>query len=635
MDFRRDINGLRALAVLAVILYHFNSSWLPGGFAGVDVFFVISGYLMTSIVYRGLSNQTLSVLKFYMARGRRIIPALLVPCLLLLVAGWFFFLPSEYLALGKHVAASLGFVSNMVYWKESSYFAAGAHEKWLLHTWSLSVEWQFYLIYPVCMLLLNRWFGLRRLRWILLVGAAIGFAVSAYASSRWPDGAFFLLPSRAWEMMAGGLALLFPLTLTPARARLVEWTGLALIAGSYIALSENDIWPGYLALLPVTGAALIIAANRQTSLVTDNALFQWLGNISYSLYIWHWPVVVTLAYLGRLDNLGFQLAGIAAALIFAQLSYWFVEQKMRVRMSPRWSASWISGAVAVCALGLAVLIDHGVVTPTRAISVSDRARFVAEYDQKYLNLHTSHWIDKCNIANALTVHGTLRTDDVCTRKSGEGGVFLWGDSHAEALSFGLRKTLPAGMPFYQVTSSGCRPSVLVVDVKQKGLYKVACDYANALAMKKIAENRPEIVIVAQQKNHEKTDWQEFASTLKSLGVSQVVLVGPVPQWQPSLPIVVVNRHWGDTAPYITDAALDQNIVRTNARLKVATAHENITFVPLIDSLCNNNACLARVTPDNALLLVDYGHLSEEGSLYVVKNLLMPHLASTSHTASLN
>jgi peptidoglycan/LPS O-acetylase OafA/YrhL len=574
------------------------------------------------------------VLKFYLARGRRIIPALLAPCLLLLVAGWFFFLPAEYLALGKHVAASLGFVSNMVYWKESSYFAAGAHEKWLLHTWSLSVEWQFYLIYPVFMLLLNRLFGLKRLRWILLAGTIVGFAISVYASPRWPDGAFFLLPTRAWEMMMGGLALLFPVALAPARARAIELAGLALILGSYLLLSENDVWPGYLALLPVLGATLVIVANRQNSIFTNNPLSQWLGNISYSLYLWHWPVVVALAYLGRLDSLGFQLAGIAASLMLAQLSYWFVEQKMRARTSPRWSASWISGAATVCALGLAVLVDHGVVTQARSISVSDRAHFVAEYDQKYLNLHTSHWIDKCNIANALTLHGTLHTDDICTRKSGDGGVFLWGDSHAEALSFGLRKSLPPNTPFYQVTSSGCRPSVLG-DVKQKGLYKVACDYANGLAMKKIAENRPEIVIVAQQKNHEKTDWQEVARKLKSLGVSQVVLVGPVPQWQPSLPIVVVNRHWGDTAPYITDAALDQNIVRTNARLKIATAHESLTFVPLIDSLCSNNACLARVSPDNALLLVDYGHLSEEGSLYVVKNLLVPRLALSSHTASLN
>jgi len=182
MNFRQDINGLRAIAVLAVILFHFNPAWLPGGFAGVDVFFVISGYLMTSIIYRGLSNDNLSVLQFYLARGRRIIPALLAPCLLLLVLGWFVFLPLDYAALGKHVAASVSFVSNMVYWKESSYFAAGAHEKWLLHTWSLSVEWQFYLLYPLCLLVLKRWFGLKSLRWLLLAGSVLGYGLACYAS---------------------------------------------------------------------------------------------------------------------------------------------------------------------------------------------------------------------------------------------------------------------------------------------------------------------------------------------------------------------------------------------------------------------------------------------------------------------
>lgn len=131
MDFRRDINGLRAWAVLAVILFHFNPAWLPGGYAGVDVFFVISGYLMTSIIVRGLAQDKFRVWQFYLARGRRIIPALLLPCVLLLVLGWCFLLPPEYLALGKHVAASLGFVSNLVYWKEAGYFTAGAHEKWI------------------------------------------------------------------------------------------------------------------------------------------------------------------------------------------------------------------------------------------------------------------------------------------------------------------------------------------------------------------------------------------------------------------------------------------------------------------------------------------------------------------------
>jgi peptidoglycan/LPS O-acetylase OafA/YrhL len=146
LQFRKDLNGLRAIAVVAVVLFHFNASWMPGGFAGVDVFFVISGFLMTGIIFRGIEQKNFSILRFYVARANRIIPALAVLCLFLLVFGWFYLTPLDYKALGKHAAGSMGFLSNFMYMRESGYFDAASREKWLLHTWSLSVEWQFYII---------------------------------------------------------------------------------------------------------------------------------------------------------------------------------------------------------------------------------------------------------------------------------------------------------------------------------------------------------------------------------------------------------------------------------------------------------------------------------------------------------
>ncbi|RML89480.1 Acyltransferase protein [Pseudomonas savastanoi pv. glycinea] len=177
MDFRKDINGLRAIAVAAVLLFHFQPAWLPGGFAGVDVFFVISGYLITGIILRGLRSGKFRLTTFYTSRARRIVPALAVLCLALLLLGWFSLLPLDYSALGTHVASSLGFVSNVVYWREAGYFTASAHEKWLLHTWSLSVEWQFYLLYPIALLLLSRFVALHNLRWWVLGASLAGFVV--------------------------------------------------------------------------------------------------------------------------------------------------------------------------------------------------------------------------------------------------------------------------------------------------------------------------------------------------------------------------------------------------------------------------------------------------------------------------
>ena len=161
MQFRKDINGLRAIAVIGVVLFHFNPSWMPGGFAGVDVFFVISGFLMTKIIFRGLEQDSFSVLKFYVARANRIIPALSLLCLVLLSVGWLFLSPLEYRALGKHIVSSITFISNIIYWTESGYFDAASQGKWLLHTWSLSLEWQFYIIYPLILVAMKQFLSLK------------------------------------------------------------------------------------------------------------------------------------------------------------------------------------------------------------------------------------------------------------------------------------------------------------------------------------------------------------------------------------------------------------------------------------------------------------------------------------------
>ena len=292
MHFRQDINGLRAVAVLAVMLFHYHPEWLPGGFAGVDVFFVISGFLMTSIVVSGVSQDTFSVLSFYRARAKRIIPALTVSCAALLAAGWFFITPIGYAELGKHVASSLTFVSNIVYWQEAGYFDAASTKKWLLHTWSLSVEWQFYLLYPLLIVAIYQRASVALFRHIILILTVIAFVANLYLSYSAPSASYFLLTARAWEMFAGGLVYLYPLNLQKRSALTIALTGLLLIAGSYIWISEDNVWPGSLALIPVAGAVLLIAAKSDHNPVLNNAFMQAIGRWSYSIYLWHWIVVV-------------------------------------------------------------------------------------------------------------------------------------------------------------------------------------------------------------------------------------------------------------------------------------------------------------------------------------------------------
>ncbi len=297
---------------------------MPGGFSGVDVFFVISGFLMTGIIFRGIEQESFSILRFYVARAKRIIPALAALCLVLLLFGWLYLTPLDYRALGEHVASSIVFLSNIIYWRESGYFDAASHEKWLLHTWSLSAEWQFYIIYPLVLVAMRKFMSFKAMKTTVLVGTVFGFIFCVIATYKWPNPAYYLLPTRAWEMMIGAVAYLHPFKLAENRKKIFEWLGLALIILSYIFISKENLWPGYLALIPVLGAFLIIQAQRNDSIITNNVVFQCLGKWSYSIYLWHWPLIVLNVKYGLDINVVLYLMLVTA---LGLLSYLIIEAK--------------------------------------------------------------------------------------------------------------------------------------------------------------------------------------------------------------------------------------------------------------------------------------------------------------------
>ena len=326
MQFRTDINGLRAIAVIAVVLFHFDNTWVSGGFAGVDVFFVISGFLMTSIIFKGIEQSNFSILKFYISRANRIIPALAFLCFTLMIFGWFYLTPYDYSMLGKHIRGSITFISNVVYWKESGYFDTDSNYKWLLHTWSLSVEWQFYIIYPIILVYMRKVMNIEWMKITVLTALIISFVFSAIMTYREPHFSYFLLPTRAWEMLAGGVAFLFPITLRKRNKILFEYIGFLLIIGTYFLVSKDELWPGYLALLPVLGTYFIIQAQRTKSLLTGNLLFQKLGKYSYSIYLWHWPLVVAMHYFSLQSS--YIYIALPLSVLLGFLSYKFIEKKV-------------------------------------------------------------------------------------------------------------------------------------------------------------------------------------------------------------------------------------------------------------------------------------------------------------------
>lgn len=357
LEFRKDINGLRAFAVVAVVLFHFNESWMSGGFAGVDVFFVISGYLMTGIIINGIEKGRFSVIDFYLSRANRIIPALAVLCSALLLLGYFYMTTWDFKTLGRDVASSISFSSNIVFSLREGYF--DVVDNFLLHTWTLSTEWQFYLAYPLALILLSKYFSLNSLKYIVLISCVVGFIYSVYSTNRWPDASYFLLPSRAWEMLIGALAFLYPLSLDKAQGRLLEGLGITLVVGSYFLISESVSWPGYMAILPVLGTFFVIQSQRSDSFITGNVIFQALGAWSYSIYLWHWPIAVAYRYYGISDK--FTVLGLFLSVVIGFLSFKFIEKwRFKSVSKNKLLTAYILGVLFIGGLGVYVFYTQGV-----------------------------------------------------------------------------------------------------------------------------------------------------------------------------------------------------------------------------------------------------------------------------------
>ncbi|MEI8613995.1 acyltransferase family protein [Shewanella sp. PP-He15 brown] len=642
--FRHDINGLRAWAVVAVVLYHFSVPGFTGGFVGVDVFFVISGFLMTGIIIASLERGNFSLWDFYLARARRIIPALLVLCASLFILGWFWLPNADYKMLAAHVGTAVAFVSNLKFWREAGYFDAASHEKWLLHTWSLSVEWQFYILLPLGCLLLWQWFGQRGVKLALVAAGLLSLALSIYASVRWPGAAFYLLPTRAWEMLAGGLVWWATRTQQMPRqwTRLAEGLGFALIILAIVLFNSAMQWPGYLALAPVIGTMFVLAANSSNSWLTANPLARHLGASSYSIYLWHWPVVVILSYVGETKNPLWIAVGVGLSVFFGELSYRFVENTTRVKLSSlkKSKESFFILApvsvtiVAACFIylfnGLNIDIRPGASTNvSRYLDKYSSENYITAYVKKQYKIECDFFDGDAYIAKGSDIPA------LCTEKKHEDGIILWGDSHAQALSFGIRSHLKEGVDFYQVASSGCQPHV-GSDNATTGEFKIACDRSNKAAIDAIARLKPSVVIMAQRYDHDKNHYEKIVEHLTTLGIKHIMLIGPVPQWQPSLPRTIALRHFDKNEQSFSDSSFDKKLLDIDNRMKARYENNNqANYISLLDVLCKGNECLAKVDDNNTPLVWDYGHLSLDGSEYIAREVLSKNKILSSYLAAKN
>ncbi|AWH87157.1 acyltransferase family protein [Limnobaculum parvum] len=618
MEFRKDINGLRAIAILGVLVFHFNHTLLPGGFAGVDVFFVISGFLMTKIIFSGCEKETFSLTKFYAARCRRIIPALLTLCVVLLIFGWFYLAPNDYRLLSLHSGTSLLFISNIIYWNEASYFAVDSFSKWLLHTWSLSVEWQFYLIYPLIVIFARNIFGLAKARSIVMCVLFVSFSLCLVLSPRWPSMSFYLIPTRAWEMIIGGVAYLYNFSLSQKQKKYTELAGLLLIVLSYTLFSNKDTWPSMLTTVPVLGALMVIIANNNNSFFTSNYFFQKIGSASYSIYLWHWPIVVLLYTNSMLNDYRYVISGMLASLVAGFFSYMIIENK-----SKSFNLKYILSCVAlVIALFSSVWVTYGADVSARSLAQDKKAVYPTIYspDKYFTQSMKDSFLEKCNFYDAVTNKAKEYIDHSCVEKKGIGGVFVWGDSHAQALGQGIRSVFK-DLPFYQVASSSCKPGI-IPDTETKGEVTISCDRSNKEALSSIANLHPDIVIMAQRAHHDLNDYDAIIQKLKEIRVKKIIIVGPITQYDIALPAVIAARHWNKSERMFADVALNRDFFQTDAKMqKKYNNSENVEYISLLNKLCKGDICLAKVDDNNTPIVWDYGHMTPEGSAYVSKMIL--------------
>ncbi|WP_248752130.1 acyltransferase family protein [Pseudomonas sp. MWU15-20650] len=663
VDYRPDVDGLRAFAVLAVVIFHAFPLALKGGFIGVDIFFVISGYLISSIIFKSLDKGGVSFVEFYVRRIRRIFPALILMMLACFIAGWFLLMAVEFKFVGKHIAAGIAFVQNIILFQESGYFDTASELKPLLHLWSLGIEEQFYLFFPLVALCVWK---IRRLAlYVLIICVLLSFGINVSDVKSEPSAAFYLPIGRAWELLIGSLlayeSLYNRCTLTGALAscgvrseltgRLALWVrnatavaGFLLLVIALYTIHKGLPFPGARAVAPVLGAALIILAGPHVWL--NRSLFSlrpivWLGLISYPLYLWHWPILTFLKIINvDTPTIGMVLAAVLLSIVLAVATYLFIERPFRLgALSRKNSAILLLLGVIMGATGFTVFVKNGL--PER---MPEREAFAQYFEnswpeQAYVAKHglAKTYRLECDFFDFDSYRKGHPTNDPieriaesCYTPQTNTSVMIWGDSHAQQLYYGLREEIPSEVSILQVATSGCMAYLPNADYPRAK----NCEKSNAFALSVIKEKKPAVVIVAQFAGLDQSnDLKALASQLKAYGVGDLIVVGPVPRYDRPLYQLIVRKYWPDPPRKMTTHFVSE-VREADESLKQLydSGQGGFDYLSARDVFCDSEGCLTYLgaDPTRGLVTFDYGHLTSIASVFLSRSALAPLVMSKLH-----
>lgn len=650
--YRPSIDGLRAIAVISVLISHIFPKVLPGGFVGVDVFFIISGFLIGKIILERLESNNFSFFDFYSRRVRRIFPVLIIVLIFTYVVGWFTLLPVEFAELGKHIAAGALFSSNLVLWSEAGYFSTASELKPLLHLWSLGIEEQFYLVWPLLL-----WIFWRKKNVVLVLIAiliSLSFLSNLYLTTHNPTSSFFLPFPRFWELCLGSLIALLSIreknnvpdadkvglyrTLNTHKAVVLECcsvVGLIFILLAIILLTPEKKFPGYWALLPTLGASLIIVAGENTFInrkILSSRLFVFLGLISYPLYLWHWPIIayynISQPTISASVDCGIRFAILFVSIFMAWLSYNFVEKNLRLYKKELLKFYGLLFFMAILGgVGFVTFKNNGFIARYPA-QISELIKIGNVYE--YFKLGENIRDGKCHSTN-VSVSLESRIDTCAQRRNSM--VFLWGDSYAAVLYSGLEKISKERNFGIAQFTVGNAPPFFEQDKIAANNKNLNLINSESLEAAKILQ--PEIIIISWMNggmnayDTPEKSMHGLAETVKKIrsvsANSRIVVVGPVPEWDKTLVHSMIG-YWKNTpmhppAPTYMKYGLRPETEKWDSKFKVEMPKIGVTYISALDAMCREDGCLTRVGPKSSdLTAVDSGHLTKSSSEYFVKKI---------------
>lgn len=625
-NYRPDIDGLRALAVMAVVLFHIDKTWVPGGFIGVDIFFVISGFLITGNITSDIGQGRFSIAEFYQRRIKRIMPALMVLLLVTLIAGQIIMLPADFKDLSLSSVFSALSLANFyfLFSVDTGYFADDSTTIPLLHLWTLGVEEQFYLLWP---LILAAW-GTRGYSRLVLAGLAMvalaSFLLAQFVAPSAPMTAYYMLPMRAGQLLAGAICLMAvrhhyrEVRLPRLLREMLALLSLALIAGSLVFIHEGDLFPGLLAIPVTLGAVGLIYVGSAGGSLINRALsfrpFVLIGLISYSLYLWHWPVLAFARYLAGDLDLQLKLICFIVMMAASILSYRLVEQPLRrtkASLARIFTVYFAVPTVLLATITAAVFATGGL-----GLWRSDSTYF-AQVERMFAESGRS--TDIGYVCQRFMLRDTMLTDPACRiNATEEPRVLMWGDSNSGHYVGTVREIADeAGFGFRNVSISSCPPILTNPGRFSSVRFSESCE-ASVDMVREILPEYDHIILAANWENHLSRNGQAFLSavseTINALteNGATVMVIGRIPQLtqaDPTCPIKALRF------PFLRCAdrsAVDRGIADgVNTVIRMTAESHGASYIDFNDYLCDGASC--RGVIDGQFSYYDRDHLSWRGA----------------------